>query len=553
MRAHNQEQSKQKILLSLQRDEVFIISDWAMKFLQIKFREKQSEWFAKRGINWHICSVVARKGEKLEVSSYAYLFNSCSQDCFTVLSILENLMSVIKRSDPLITKAYLRSDEAGCYHNSSLLASLRDIGSRQGIEIVRCDYSEPQYGKDMCDRILCPMKAAVRRYCNEGHDIVTAQDMQIALKERPVRGTKAAVFSLTEENRTLKIKKIPNYSSLHNFEFTPDGLRMWKAYNIGIGKLISWDAIVLCPQQATCLTEEKPFFTISTKEMNRATAQKGRMDEDSESFECQNPQCSEEFHSHSELETHLNVIAHHSPVGTVQRSLYDQLRIDWVQRFQSISLDTKRQSRPDSEVEIATSTEDNFLQMGWALHKSRSGQTRFSDNVHEYLQKKFDIGKETGRKEDPAQVASDMRKAPNTDGTRMFSRAEWLSKVQIQAFFSRISAKRKQSSSKESSRDNADDELDDSDAEEYTCEIDDLLFQANSEAVVAAIAVKHPLMYDVHNLCEMAYENKISSFKVKMLREICKHFEISFNTRDTKSALVQKLSEMVRDCSCMSE
>ena len=61
MRAHNQEQSKQKTLLSLLRDEVFIISDWAMKFLQIKFREKQSQWFAKRGIKWHICSVVARK------------------------------------------------------------------------------------------------------------------------------------------------------------------------------------------------------------------------------------------------------------------------------------------------------------------------------------------------------------------------------------------------------------------------------------------------------------------------------------------------------------
>ena len=97
-----------------------------------------------------------------------------------------------------------------------------------------------------------------------------------------------------------------------------------------------------------------------------------------------------------------------------------------------------------------------------------------------------------------------MRKARNTDGTRLFSRAEWLSKVQIQAFFSRISAKRKQSSSKESSRDNADDELDDSDTEEFACEIDDRLFEANSGAVVAAIAVKQPLMYDVHNLCEMA-------------------------------------------------
>ena len=275
-------------------------------------------------------------------------------------------MSVIKRSDPLITKAYLRSDEAGCYHNSSLLASLRDIGSRQGIEIVRYDYSEPQYGKDMCDRILCPMKAAVRRYCNEGHDIVTAQDMQIALKERPVRGTTAAVFSLTEESRTLKIKKIPNYSSLHNFEFTPDGLRMWKAYNIGIGKLISWDAIVLCPQQATCLTEEKPFFTISTREMNRATTQKGRMDEDSDSFECPNPQCSEEFHSRSELETHLNVIAHHSPVGTVQRSLYDQLRIDWVQRFRAF-----RWTRRDSLaliVKLKLQPQRGINSFKWAGH-----------------------------------------------------------------------------------------------------------------------------------------------------------------------------------------
>ena len=116
MRAHNQEQSKQNVLLSLQEDEVFVISDWAMKFLQMKFREKQSEWFAKRGIDWHICSVIARKGDKLEVSSYAYLFNSCSQDWFAVLSILENLMSVIKSSNPDITKAYLRSDEAACYH-----------------------------------------------------------------------------------------------------------------------------------------------------------------------------------------------------------------------------------------------------------------------------------------------------------------------------------------------------------------------------------------------------------------------------------------------------
>ena len=111
-----------------------------MKFLQIKFREKQSESFEKRGINWHICIVIVKIGGKLEVSSYAHLLNSCgykTHDWFTVLSILGQLMTVIKISHPTTTMVYLRSDEAGFYHNSSLFAALRDVASRQGVDIVR--------------------------------------------------------------------------------------------------------------------------------------------------------------------------------------------------------------------------------------------------------------------------------------------------------------------------------------------------------------------------------------------------------------------------------
>ena len=60
-------------------------------------------------------------------------------------------------------------------------------------------------------------------------------------------------------------------------------------------------------------------------------------------------------------------------------------------------------------------------------------------------------------------------------------------------------------------------------------------------------------MCDVFNLCEMANENKLSSFKCKMLKEICKHFEIPFNTRNSKSELLQKITEMVAECSCSSK
>ena len=138
-----------------------------------------------------------------------------------------------------------------------------------------------------------------------------------------------------------------------------------------------------------------------------------------------------EFLSRAELETHLSEAENHSPVKTVQRGVYDQLQIDWVQRFQRISLDSKRRSRFLKEVQIETKTKVKSLRMGRPLHKAKGGQTRFSAKVRGYLQKKFDIGQKTGRKEDPAQVANDMRSARKTDGTQIFSRMEWLSKLHI--------------------------------------------------------------------------------------------------------------------------
>ena len=41
---------------------------------------------------------------------------------------------------------------------------------------------------------------------------------------------------------------------------------------------------------------------------------------------------------------------------------------------------------------------------------------------------KFNIGQDTGKKDDLAQVAKDMQTASTIDGQRMFDRTEWLSK-----------------------------------------------------------------------------------------------------------------------------
>ncbi|KAK3750832.1 hypothetical protein QZH41_007146 [Actinostola sp. cb2023] len=49
LRSENQEEAKQTAVASLKDDSIMIVMDWAMKFVQMRHREKQSEWFAKRG------------------------------------------------------------------------------------------------------------------------------------------------------------------------------------------------------------------------------------------------------------------------------------------------------------------------------------------------------------------------------------------------------------------------------------------------------------------------------------------------------------------------
>ena len=48
-----------------------------------------------------------------------------------------------------------------CNH---LIAAVKDIGDRVGITVARYDFSEPQQRKVVCDRVLCPMKAAIRKH-----------------------------------------------------------------------------------------------------------------------------------------------------------------------------------------------------------------------------------------------------------------------------------------------------------------------------------------------------------------------------------------------------
>ena len=75
-----------------------------MKFLQLKYREKQSNWFGKYGLSWHVSTVtsVDEKSGDLELKTYAYLFDVCQSDWFAVLSIIQNPLKTLKADTPRI-------------------------------------------------------------------------------------------------------------------------------------------------------------------------------------------------------------------------------------------------------------------------------------------------------------------------------------------------------------------------------------------------------------------------------------------------------------------
>ena len=106
------------------------------------------------------------------------------------------------------------------------------------------------------------MKASIRRYCNEGHDILSADDMRSALSERYVKGTSATVC-LTDHDvskKTLDVQSVEGFSSYHNLAYETSGVRVWKSYGIGPGKVILFDGVFKRHQSSTDLVVVKDVF-----------------------------------------------------------------------------------------------------------------------------------------------------------------------------------------------------------------------------------------------------------------------------------------------------
>ena len=539
LRSVNQEEAKQDTLDNLNQESCLIVMDWATKFLPHHYREQMSEFFGKRGRSWHVSAVITKSStaDKFQVECFVHLFNSCTQNSFAVASIIEHLLKTLKKEYHVLNQAFLRSDNAGCYKNGALLLNLPEISVRSGIKVVRYDFSDPQAGKDICDRKTAPIKAHIKRWVNEKHDVLTAEDMKLAIESHGgLKGCRAAVVEVDVSQDMVKDNKIPGISLLNNFQFTDEsGIREWRAYDIGPGRLLKYCDLQVTPQSDTNMRVIEPFGEL--------TKEKGIVGESSKTsadiYSCQERGCVLTFRSQQEADAHMDTGKHKNELES--ESLYDTIRKKWATRVTGVTVAGKRQqaavSDIDQESQRPSSTREDGKVQRWAL-KSVKKPSRMTDKSKAYLVDIFEQGSRIGHKADPVQISKQMQLEKDGVGKLLFQPDEWRTPQQISQLFSRLAAAQKQ----------VDEE--DIDAEESEVSLASL----RNEVMQQVASSQHPVVVGARSICHLVHDKKLGSLKIVDLQSICDHLNIEpSGSLRRKKSFTTCIENYLMTCQCFCD
>ncbi len=201
--------------------------------------------------------------------------------------------------------------------------------------------------------------------------------------------------------------KIDDVSSLSNIAYEDGGMRDWKAYGIGSGKILA--------DKPRCSSEQLPHLTttncttqdlfqaISWKNVKTAatkTSSKDAGDQDKDHpiklFSCSEEGCVKSYQRHVDL-------LHHLDCGEHKRELEKETFPDKIVLGYAERLEGQFVYKPTTESGSGTSDGTSrrtkpLLSMGWALKTGQDTRSRFTEKQKNYLIQKFEIGEYSGMK-----------------------------------------------------------------------------------------------------------------------------------------------------------
>lgn len=104
--------------------------------------ESQENYFGKSGMSLHIDVFVMKTNGNWTNSFYITIFDKADQDTIDV---------------------FIKSDNAGCYQNSSMVEAVKTILEKHDLKLQRYDFCESQKGKDLCDLEAVFIKSKIKK------------------------------------------------------------------------------------------------------------------------------------------------------------------------------------------------------------------------------------------------------------------------------------------------------------------------------------------------------------------------------------------------------
>lgn len=125
IRAHQQYLAKTDAIEHLSEETALLVRDYAMKFLPVRFREGQFEWFGKKGMSIHMTVVQFVVNGSICTKSYMVTLNNSDQGSGDTLCLSKLTLEELKNDAPQVKNLLCKQDNATSYAGKFTIVTIR--------------------------------------------------------------------------------------------------------------------------------------------------------------------------------------------------------------------------------------------------------------------------------------------------------------------------------------------------------------------------------------------------------------------------------------------
>jgi len=304
-------------------------------------------------------------------------------------------------------KIYLRSDNAGCYHNQTLVLGLKFLCDKHNHNAMRYDFCEAQTGKDVCDRKIATFRRSINQHIDNNNDILFAADIKKAIDLNQHINSGARTY-VCETNDTLNFKdmfKFPNVTTYHSFQYLDStSLTYFKHYNVGNGETKSIASFIA---KGFNLNSVKKAFECAKLDIIEDDQQEKKASSEKEkaqpmkTFLCSIEKCSQIFFEEKDLDKHKD---EHNSIKNI--SQLDRISLKYfsiINNVRSKNVDSNNNFKVDNLENIQNRNE---LSKGFAQKKRKKSNLNPKNST--YLLELFKKGINNSQKACPEGVRLEM-------------------------------------------------------------------------------------------------------------------------------------------------